>query len=300
MNKINIFDNIFSHQISSSDSKPTNFEYVYNQQNFDGITIYTDSHILMNYIDNVKSKINIGWLCESKSIMPYDISFIKSVEHKYDYIFTHDRRLIESNPNKYLFVIPASWRKHFPDEHVSFYENKTKLISFSYSDKKGTIGHRYRHELANILGDKIDQMGLGTNKPYPRLERVLAYKDYMFTLVVENDDYDFYFSEKIIEPYWAGTIPIYWGGNHDDNQINKVFGLDMNGIITFKNTEELLDIMDNLSPDLYESKILSVKKNYEILTDPIYRIGSEEYFYQKYLYKYFENGDLNNLISCVI
>ena len=45
-------------------------------------------------------------------------------ENKYDYIFTHDRRLIEMNPNKFLFVIPASWRKHFPDEHVSFYENK--------------------------------------------------------------------------------------------------------------------------------------------------------------------------------
>ena len=88
--------------------------------------------------------------------------FIKSIEHKYDYIFTHDRRLIESNPNKFLFVIPASWRKHFPDNHVNFYENKEKIVSFAYSNKRITKGHNYRHELGQILGDKVNQMGTGT------------------------------------------------------------------------------------------------------------------------------------------
>ena len=42
MNKINLFDNIFSHQITSSDSYPSEFEYVKKNTVFDGITIYTD------------------------------------------------------------------------------------------------------------------------------------------------------------------------------------------------------------------------------------------------------------------
>lgn len=300
MYKINLFDDIFSHQISSSDSLPSKFEYIKNQMVFDGITIYTDNFVKQNIVDRVKSKINIAWLCESKSIMPYEISYIQSIQNKYDFIFTHDRRLIEMNPNKFLFVIPASWRKHFPDEHVSFYENKNKLVSFAYSNKRITHGHNYRHSLGQILGDKVDQMGTGTNKPFPQLERVLAYKDYMFTIIVENDDYDYYFSEKIMEPYWAGTIPIYWGGSHDDDQIKKVFGLDMEGIISFKNTDDLLYILNNLSKELYNSKISAVKKNYEILTDSIYRIGSEEYFYQKYLHNYFDNGNLNGIKSFVV
>lgn len=300
MYKINLFDDIFSHQISSSDSLPSKFEYIKNQMVFDGITIYTDNFVKQNIVDRVKSKINIAWLCESKSIMPYEISYIQSIQNKYDFIFTHDRRLIEMNPNKFLFVIPASWRKHFPDEHVSFYENKNKLVSFAYSNKRITHGHNYRHSLGQILGDRVDQMGTGTNKPFPQLERVLAYKDYMFTIIVENDDYDYYFSEKIMEPYWAGTIPIYWGGSHDDDQIKKVFGLDMEGIISFKNTDDLLYILNNLSKELYNSKISAVKKNYEILTDSIYRIGSEEYFYQKYLHNYFDNGNLNGIKSFVV
>ena len=300
MYKINLFDDIFSHQISSSDSLPSKFEYVKNQMEFDGITIYTDNFVKQNMVDRVKSKINIAWLCESKSVMPYEISYIQTIENKYDFIFTHDRRLIEMNPNKFLFVIPASWRKHFPDEHVSFYENKSKLVSFAYSNKRMTHGHNYRHRLGQILGDRVDQMGTGTNKPFPQLERVLAYKDYMFTIIVENDDYDYYFSEKIMEPYWAGTIPIYWGGSHDDSQIKKVFGLDMDGLISFKDTDDLLYILNNLSKELYDSKISAVKKNYEILTQPIYRIGSEEYFYQKYLHNYFDNGNLDNIKSFVI
>lgn len=300
MYKINLFDNIFSHQISSSDVSPTKFEYVKNQMEFDGITIYTDNFIKNNVVDTVKSKINIAWLCESKSVMPYDISYIKSVQEKYDYIFTHDKKLIEINPNKFLFVIPASWRKHFPDDHVNFYENKNKLVSFAYSNKQMTHGHKYRHQLGKILGNKVDQMGTGTNKPFPPLERVLAYKDYMFTIIVENDNYDYYFSEKVMEPYWAATIPIYWGGSHDINQIYKVFGLDINGLLTFSDEKELLNILNNLNVETYESKISSVKKNFELFTDPIYRIGSEEYFYQKYLSQYFEYGNLNNLKSFII
>lgn len=300
MNKINIFDNIFSHQISSSDTAPSNFEYVRNERNFDGITIFTESHIKNNTVDFVNSKYNIGWLCESKSVIEYNVEWIKSISNKYEYIFTHDRRLIEYNPNKFLFVIPASWRKHFPDNHVSFYEEKSKLISFAYSNKTSTKGHRYRHEISKLLGHKMDLMGTGTNNPFPPLERVLAYKDYMFTLIIENDDYDYYFSEKILEPYWAATIPIYWGGSHDNNQINKVMGLDLNGIITFKDDKELSDILDNLNEKLYIEKLNSLRKNYEICTQKIYRIGSEEFFYEKYLKMFFEHGVIKNYISCVL
>jgi hypothetical protein len=300
MNKINIFDNIFNHQISSSDILPSNFEYIKQQNNFEGITIFTETHIKNNTIDRVNSTYNIGWFCESKSVVDYDVNWVISISHKYDYIFTHDKRLIDYNPNKFLYVLPASWRCHYPDNHVSFYQNKNKLISFAFSNKKSTKGHKYRHEIANLLGHKMDLMGTGTPNPFPPLERVLAYKDYMFTLIIENDDYDYYFSEKILEPFWAGTIPVYWGGSHDDTQINKVLGLDLNGIITFKNTEELNSILDNLNENLYKTKIESVKKNYEICSQKIYRIGSEEFFYEKYLKKFFTEGVINDYTSCVL
>lgn len=300
MNEINLFDSIFSHQISSSDTPPTNFRYVKRKYNYDGITIFTDNYIKTDYVDKVESKYKIGWLSESKGVVPYTISNIIKLSEKFDYIFTHDKALIDYNPKKFLFVIPASWRAHFPDEDVKFYENKTKLISFAFSNKIGLKGHKYRHELNRVFGDRMDTMGTGTPRPFETRKRVLAYEDYMFTLIVENENYDYYYSEKIIEPYWAGTIPIYWGGSHSIDLIEKVFGIDPNGIILFKNEDELKDILDNLSESLYLSKLDSVRTNYNIFTDNIYRIGSEEYFYEKYLYKFFETGSLENLVSCVL
>lgn len=300
MNIINLFDDIFSHTKTSSDTYPTDFRYVRNEKNFNGITIFTDNHLRSNIVDTVTSPYKIGWLCESKSVMPYTIESIKTIENKFDYFFTHDKELINYNPEKFLFVIPASWRGQFPDHDVNFYENKQKLVSFCYSHKTMTNGHRYRHEIAKLVKDKVDLMGMGANKFFPHTERVRAYKDYMFTIIIENDDYDYYYSEKIMEPYWAGTIPIYWGGSHNDNEIKKVFDIDLNGIITFNNTEDLLNIINSLDKNLYENKKMHVKNNYDIFTKPIYRIGSEEFFYEKYIHKYFMTGELKNLISCVI
>lgn len=300
MNQINLFDNIFSHQISSSDTPPTNFSYIKEQWNYEGITIFTENYIKNNFVDKVNSRYKIGWLCESRAVVGYSVSDIINVSEKFDYIFTHDKELIDYDPKKFLFVIPASWRKHFPDTDVNFYEDKQKLISFAFSDKTGTKGHRFRHFINSKLGSKMDTMGTGTARPFDRFQRVLAYKDYMFTLIIENDDYDYYYSEKIMEPFWAGTIPIYWGGSHNLDLVEKVFGIDKNGIINFETEEDLKNILETLSPSLYLSKKESAKKNFEIFSDKIYRIGSEEFFYEKYLHKFFEEGNLNDLVSFVI
>lgn len=299
MNKINLFDNIFSHTTSSAGLVPRNFEYVRNNASFDGITIFTDSHILSNYVDRVNSKYKIGWLCESKAIFPYTLEFIKSVEHKYDYFFTHDKSLIDYNPNKFLYVIPASWREHFPDQHVNLYENKSKLVSFCFSNKTGAKGHSYRHEVSKQICNFVDCMGTGTDKPFSHFERYLAYKDYMFTIIIENENYDYYYSEKIIEPYWAGTIPIYWGGSHNLGLIRNVLGMDTDSLIMFKNTDELLSILKNLSKDFYYEKLNSVIYNHNLFKKPVFRLGSEEFFYENYLKNYFETGSLKNIQNVI-
>ena len=36
-------------------------------------------------------------------------------------------------------------------------------------------------------------------------------KDYMFTIAIENTSHEHYFTEKIINPFFNNTIPIYWG-----------------------------------------------------------------------------------------
>jgi hypothetical protein len=93
----------------------------------------------------------------------------------------------------------------------------------------------------------------------------------MFSIVVENTIKDYYFTEKLIDCFRTGTIPIYWGCP----SIGDFF--DLNGIIIFNSIEELNDIIHNLNEELYNSKLNSViinfnkSKDYLLPDDIIYK-----------------------------
>ena len=273
---VNIFGEIFmnhSYPPASSGCWPKHFRFVKKQAYWDGITIYTDHHVLRNTVDHIRSKINIAWLCESREVVPYQHEYILRNMHKYDYIFTHDKSLIKEDPSKFKFVIACSQRSHFPDEHVRIYE-KTKITSFAVSFKAWTTGHKFRHKVVKEVDNSFfDLMGNGYKKFNDRIE---AYKDYAFSIMIENSLYDSYWSEKSYEPFWAGTIPIY-RGSHD---VFEVF--DKRGFITFETIEELTDILKNLTLQDYNDRMEYVKKNYDISMQQEIRGGSEDYMYIKY------------------
>jgi len=270
---VNIFDDIFPPD-SSAGYKPRHFEYVWYQPYFPGTTIFTDRYILNNTVDQVKSKIKLGWLVESREVIPYDPQFILSVANKYDCIFTHDKFLLDFNPSKFKFCIPGSQRSQISYDEIRIY-HKTKMVSMSVSYKTIATGHRFRHEVVKNLGNKIDIMGSGY-KPYARA--IEPYRDYRFVVMVENAFYDYYFTEKILEPLWAGTIPIYKGPACIKNYF------DMNGILTFNTIEELDKILSQLSPSLYESKLQYVKNNFYLSQKGLLRDGAEDYLFEHYGY----------------
>ena len=81
--------------------------------------------------------------------------------------------------------------------------------------------------------------------------------DYMFSIEVENSYLPNYFTEKPLDCFATGTVPIYCGCPN----IGDWFDLD--GIITFTTGEELADILNNLTPQMYKDRIQAVKANYE-------------------------------------
>jgi hypothetical protein len=105
--------------------------------------------------------------------------------------------------------------------------NKTKFCSIILSGKKFMPGHVYRHELVKeILKTDlpIDIYGHGSrlygNDPrikgafpqtYEAVHGTTPYKDYRFTICIENSVSNHYFSEKIINPLMYQTVPIYFG-----------------------------------------------------------------------------------------
>ncbi len=76
----------------------------------------------------------------------------------------------------------------------------------------------------------------------------------MFNICIENASYPGYFSEKVLDCFCAGTIPIYYG----DPEIGKYF--DERGII--KLTDDF-DI-NSLTNELYASMLPYAEINLEI------------------------------------
>ena len=85
---------------------------------------------------------------------------------------------------------------------------KTKLASMIYSWKNWSPGHKIRHQVADLV-QGLDLYGSGPNNPINFKEEGL--KDYYFSITIENSKSKNYFTEKILDCFACGTIPIYWG-----------------------------------------------------------------------------------------
>ena len=86
----------------------------------------------------------------------------------------------------------------------------------------------------------------------------ILYKNSMFNVVIENVKQNNWYN-KIGDNFLSKTLPIYWGCPN----INE-FGYDPRGIINFNNEKELLEIVNNLTPELYFELKPFIDHNYEV------------------------------------
>jgi len=206
-----------------------------------------------------------GWLCESRAIVPELYSALKSNYGRYfeyfDAIFTCDETLL-SLDDRFKFSFSGSNAPWTPVNQYGVHE-KTKNCSLLASPKKSTKGHALRHELAEKYANEVDLFGgllgspkIGTTDAFassahpPKTE---ALRDYRFSITIENDSYNNYFTEKITDCFANGTIPVYWGCPN----IGDYFNTD--GIILLTDDFDVNDLTD----ELYESKMEAVRDNYQ-------------------------------------
>lgn len=79
----------------------------------------------------------------------------------------------------------------------------------------------------------------------------------MFHVAVENSKHPNYHTDKIVDAFSTKTLPIYWG----DPNIGDWY--DERGIITFEDENELVEIINNLTPEDYYNRLEYINKNYE-------------------------------------
>jgi len=238
---------------------PTKIEYVTGNYNYDGISVFLDKcfdvediHIL----DKVQSKIKCAWMHEPREIGEWCNKRYLNLENnlnKFDYVMVHDQYLLDKYPNKCVFTSDnAIW---IQDENIRIHE-KTKLMSLIYSWKNWTDGHKLRHLIANQQSEGLDLYGDGSPHPVKFKEEALA--DYQFSITIENSRSKYYYTEKLLDCFATGTIPIYWGCTN----IEDFF--DVKGILQFETLDDLIKIFNEINnePNLYNMMYPFVLENF--------------------------------------
>lgn len=119
--------------------------------------------------------------------------------------------------------LPEPFIEHFsymchisPNTEIN---HKSKVMSIVLSNKKFAPGHEYRHELVKKITElklPIDIYGRGSSNykgPNSKGEfkDIEPYKDYLYSICIENFKNNHYISEKIMTPLLHNCMPIYNG-----------------------------------------------------------------------------------------
>ena len=216
------------------------------------IAIYTDKLCFSQPINT--EKINCAWIIEPPIINGENYVNIVKNKDNFKYVFSYIRNIGNQIDNFVFIPHGGTWIR---EDEISLYE-KSKLVSSIFSWKNWNSYHRMRFRVYDRLKDdgRVDFYGSGCEKELEFKSEAL--KDYMFSIVIENSIESDYFTEKLLDCFLTGTIPIYVGSKTTQDYF------DSNGIIYFEGDEDLPEILNSLSVELYQSKMESIKKNFEI------------------------------------
>jgi len=267
MLNFNLFGGGFQHAKSTTlDKESVNIKWYYNSNDNDA-TFYVDYGIAHGLKDKI-SKKKYGLILESKLIIPkmqeFCIQNLSLLKQEYEHIFTHNKKLIEADNELFKFC-PANGT--WIDEPKIY--DKSKIVSMVCSQKTITPMQKFRKLFAEENRHNLDLFGRGFNNVQKKEE---ALCDYMFSVCIENARYEGYFTEKILDCFATGAIPIYFGAP----DIGKYFNMD--GIILLENNFAF----EKLTKELYLSKLSAISENLEKVKE-YYTV--EDWLYENYFKK---------------
>lgn len=240
-----------------------NTDFISRMKSDRNIDIYIDT---TEYHPN--NSLKIYFQSEPNEIYPC-YSYLQSNHNRYDYILCYDITQLQNCNNVITHLCGGTWIKDIP-----MHEKQYKISNLCGS-KQMTYAHTQRIHLyhsqleftswpitffRSSCGDILPNIN---NNPFieKSLEsKIDLFKDFQFSIVIENTREKNCFSEKIIDCLITKTIPIYYGCSNiqDYFDISGWIILESNNIVD--ELKQKLTILD----EIYYSKYIDViQYNYE-------------------------------------
>jgi len=136
---------------------------------------------------------------------------------------------------------------------------KKKFCCMLVSNGKSKKRIDFFHKLSRVK--QVDSGGRYLNNIGRSVDNKLEFiKDYKFVFAFENSSHPGYVTEKIIEPCFVGSIPIYWGNKEIERDFNPRRFINYHD---FKSEEELIQRIMEIDGD--------DELAMEIISQPIFR-----------------------------
>lgn len=223
-------------------------------------------------------RIKYGMLTESKVIVPQEYELFhkhKGLEKDFKYIFTYDDKTLNELENARFYPIAAGiWNTEMKE---NLYRQKENDISILSSDKVMCPLHQFRLELARRCKRENLAHTFGKFDGGSYVRSVDECLDtFRFSIVIENDISDYYFSERLTSCFAAQTIPVYLGAR----KIADFFNTD--GILFLQDTDldHAVKVLAQCTEEAYEERLSAVMDNYERVQE---YINMQDYLYEHYL-----------------
>lgn len=194
---------------------------------------------------------NIALLLEPRSMIGAAYNYVLKHHDYFKWIFTHDSELLSFN-NAILFTWGNVWLE---TDSV-----KDKGISICTSYKDWCPLHHARLKIAEFYRDKpeVDVFYGDWNNPnIPNVDAREYLEHYKYSIVLENDIDDFWYTEKILNCFATKTVPIYLGAR----KIDDLFNAD--GIIHVADWHDIPWIIDGLDIEKdYANRQVAIEDNF--------------------------------------
>lgn len=113
-------------------------------------------------------------------------------------------------------------------------------------------------------------------------DKIEFLKNYKFSFAIENVSHEGYCTEKIIESFAAGTIPIYWGDKKVTNYFNKKAFINCHD---YSSIEEVIETVKEIDND--DEKYITMLKE-PIFSDSHHAPAQQDIRFEKWFLSIFE------------
>jgi hypothetical protein len=139
------------------------------------------------------------------------------------------------------------------------------IVSNGKSEVRNTMfSELSKYRFVDSWGHHANNMGLYIQAPYWSQGFIDLMRNYKFCICFENSENESYVTEKIVNAYLAGCIPIYWGAKN----VTDIFSADTMIRLEHPSVENFIEVVEKVAEiDQIPVKYASYFRNPPIIAD---------------------------------